>query len=237
MSVCALNMSDLNDGGDNNQKKRVRTDEKDDLTLCEPKNKQAKTRIRVAIIGTAGRKGLDAKMSKTLFEYMVQKAESVIVNEWKLPWSDVELISGGAAWSDHVAVELFLQQHTTNVQLKLFIPCPIVINANNQVAFKDTGSNDWRSNPGRSANWYHGKFAKMLGVPSTVAEIDAAIKLGAVIDSSGKGFYERDLKVGQCDYMLAFSWDDTTQPTSGGTAHTWKHSTAAHKLHVKLSTL
>ncbi len=60
--------------------------------------------VRVAIIGTAGR-GV-ATMTKQLFDSMVIEAKSVINS---LALTEVELISGGAAWSDHVAVALFLQ--------------------------------------------------------------------------------------------------------------------------------
>lgn len=53
----------------------------------------------MAIIGTAGRGGKGASMSKSLFMAMVKAATNVIENTWKLPWSQIDLVSGGAAWA------------------------------------------------------------------------------------------------------------------------------------------
>lgn len=224
----------------NDKKRPYSLSKQDDGTKRVCTNPEKATRIKVAIIGTAGRKGLDAKMSKNMFEQMIQMAETVIVDEWKLAWSQIQLVSGGAAWSDHVAPKLFMAHWEESAELKLFLPCPLVVNDKNQSMFRDTNDKDWRKNPGRTANLYHTKFAKALGMAyptDTIKEIDTAVKMGAEIDSDGKGFFERDLKVGQCDYLLAFSWDDGPVPTSGGTGHTWKHSSALKKRHVNLSTL
>lgn len=53
----------------------------------------------VSIIGSAGRKGDAAKMTKDLYWKMVEKAELVILNELKLDSGRVHLVSGGAAWA------------------------------------------------------------------------------------------------------------------------------------------
>jgi len=52
---------------------------------------------RVAIIGTAGRKG--PPLSLSLFHAMFDEAVSVITKTWGLSWHNVDLISGGAAWA------------------------------------------------------------------------------------------------------------------------------------------
>lgn len=57
------------------------------------------SRTTVAIIGTAGRGDKAAKMSKELFEAMVVSATSVIESVWKIPWDQITLVSGAAAWS------------------------------------------------------------------------------------------------------------------------------------------
>lgn len=59
----------------------------------------ANPRVSVAIIGTAGRGGLSAKMSKPTFTAMVESAKDIVETTWKLPWSQIDLVSGGAAWA------------------------------------------------------------------------------------------------------------------------------------------
>lgn len=60
----------------------------------------------VSIIGTASNKG-NQVLTPKLFDQMVNRAKSVIINDFGLLQHDVILVSGGAAWSDHVAVELY----------------------------------------------------------------------------------------------------------------------------------
>jgi hypothetical protein len=52
---------------------------------------------RVAIIGTAGRKG--PPLTAQLYERMHTEVERVITEVWGLKWDEVDLVSGGAAWS------------------------------------------------------------------------------------------------------------------------------------------
>lgn len=74
------------------------------MNSCMSINRTANPRVSVAIIGTAGRGGKGARMSKSLFMAMVQAATDVIENTWKLPWSQIDLVSGGAAWAGTLAV-------------------------------------------------------------------------------------------------------------------------------------
>ena len=59
---------------------------------------------KVAIIGSAGRRGDFQKMNKELYFKMVDKAKEVIRDEFKLDLKEVHLVSGGAAWSGVLAV-------------------------------------------------------------------------------------------------------------------------------------
>jgi hypothetical protein len=78
--------------------------------------------MRVSIIGTAGRKEDAAKMSALLFENMVRVAREQIA---LLEATDgIDLVSGGAAWADFVAVQLWLDGNCPDVRsLTLHLPC------------------------------------------------------------------------------------------------------------------
>lgn len=53
----------------------------------------------IAIIGTSGRKDDSKKMNNDNYQKMIAEAERIITEEWSLSWDNIELISGGAAYS------------------------------------------------------------------------------------------------------------------------------------------
>ena len=53
----------------------------------------------VSIIGSAGRRGGAEKMTRELYWNMVDKAQQVIAENFKLEPERVHLVSGGAAWA------------------------------------------------------------------------------------------------------------------------------------------
>lgn len=186
--------------------------------------------VCVAIIGTSGRTNdtRNAGLTAAIFDQMIQEALACL-QRWGLEPAQTHLISGGAAWSDHVAVALFLRKQVAG--LTLHLPCLFA-----EASFTDTGSSDWRTNPGRTANYYHALFSKKLG-RDTLAEIAAARQQGAVLDTSLNGFYARNSSIAaKATHMLAFSWSDSGAPTDGGTADTWKKCRlpAARKAHISL---
>lgn len=69
---------------------------------------------RVAIIGTAGRNGLAGRLSMEKFSKMVLDADQLI-RERVGPRKTINLVSGGAAWSDHVAVRLYVYGYSNLV--------------------------------------------------------------------------------------------------------------------------
>jgi predicted Rossmann fold nucleotide-binding protein DprA/Smf involved in DNA uptake len=192
----------------------------------------------VGIIGTAGRKEAASRMTAELFSAMVLRAEHTIQHVWKLPsFADVVLVSGGAAWSDHVAVALFLKHYGTPTAfagLSLFLPCPFADNC-----ALDSGSADWRSNPGRLMNQLHRECSRILGY-DTLQQIADAHALGAELDVRGKGFHARNkLVAARADHLLAFTWAAASAvvPADGGTLHTWNLADAKQRLHISLCSL
>src|SRR5437762_12801680 len=81
--------------------------------------------VRVAIIGSAGRNGDDKWMSPEAWKHMLQETRRQIEQVWKLDPKQVGLVSGGSAFSDHVAVHFYV--HPTNAtayrHLHLYLPC------------------------------------------------------------------------------------------------------------------
>lgn len=191
--------------------------------------------VRVAIIGTAGREsgaGSSKQLDANVFRKMCEAAMRVMVDEWKLDLSKVTLVSGGSAWSDHVAVELFLHDtRCSSSKLALYLPCKFV-----DGQFKDEQS--WHR-CGKTLNQLHTHFSTKLG-RSSLNDITLAAKRGATLDSSGRGFFGRNLKVGQvANYMIAFSAATGSQPSDGGTAHTWANASTPHtnRKHISLTSL
>jgi hypothetical protein len=203
---------------------------------------ESSDKIVVGIIGTAGRKEDGSKITKELWELMIEKAKSMIEKELKLDWNKIILTSGGAAVADHIAVKLFLE-HYKETELILELPCEW---DSKRIQFIDIGDKDWKKNPGRVSNLYHQKFSeiiqedhksyfnKMKGYKSLV-EIQYAIKRGAKIKISN-GFHDRNNNVSKCDIMIAFTFGEK-EPKDGGTAFTWNLCKSKQKYHVSINDL
>jgi hypothetical protein len=188
-------------------------------------------RVRIAIIGTAGRKEDAAKITKELFQNMVNKAEDIITKEWNFSWEQVDLLSGGAAVSDHVAVILYLKHVQDGTQLTLELPCDF-----DDGRFIDTGRYDYISNPGRTSNYYHDKFSKIMQ-GSSLLQIQTALDIGASSTIS-QGFFDRNTKVAKkSTHIIAFTFGDGKVPKDGGTKFTWDCAKNIVKKHVPLSDL
>ena len=172
---------------------------------------------RVAIIGSAGRGDRNSQMTIELYANMIKEAERIIQEEFKLESKDVFLVSGGSAWSDHVAVDLFL--HKTYGGLILHLPSQI-----ENGRFKNTPTLDR----------YHSDFSRVTH-KKTMDEIEEAADSGAVTKVY-PGFYARNTAIANgCDKLIAFSWGDT-EPEPGGTLDTWR-KTKCQKIYVNLGNL
>lgn len=186
---------------------------------------------RVAIIGFAGGH-CTAPLSAALYERMVARAEAIIRDDFGLDIAAIELVSGGAAWSDHVAVTLFLRHAPP--ALTLHVPCEWDATTGR---FVNNGrGNDWRANPAQYANKLHASFATTTALQPWTDLLDAVAR-GATVHTH-RGFHARNTAVAAAaTHMIAFSEADGARPTSGGTRDTWDKCRAAHKVHVSLSSL
>jgi hypothetical protein len=187
-------------------------------------------RTTVSIIGTAGRKSDANKLNAELFAKMVVQAKQTIETTWGLFPENVELVSGGAAWADHVAVRLFLNNPEYRIRLEL----PAAWEENQ---FADSGTKDWKQNHGRVANHYHSEFEKKSGIHS-LEDIQVAKERDAVLNAHTKGFFARNAIVAKSEYLIAFTFGKNSQPPKdSGTLHTWKLAKAANKIHFDIDKL
>ena len=177
---------------------------------------------RAAIIGTAGRHNQHLRLSADVFERMCRKAAEFLA-------PDDDLQSGGAAWADHVAVVLFLAERARS--LTLYLPAEFDLAS---ARFVETSQD--RFDCGRIANYYHDLFAVRTGWRPMVM-IAEAVQVGAKIVVI-PGFKERNIPVGECDRLLAFSFGrDPRWPEDGGSRHCWNNSTASQRLHFPIDLL
>lgn len=173
---------------------------------------------KIAIIGTAGRdksKPMDAK----LWRWMVADAIKHIKK-------GSHLVSGGAAWADHLAVHLFLIGHAG--ELTLHLPAPI--------------RNGWFEGPYKSAasaaNYYHGMFSAVIGKHS-IGEIELAADMPmchGTVEPVAAGYgamFNRNAKVAKADGMLAYTFGIGDVPADGGTKDTWDKC-LGERLHITL---
>lgn len=175
----------------------------------------------VAIIGTAGR----------------DKAKPMTAETWRLMLEDARqrvkpsdtLVSGGAAWADHVAVAMFLEGRVK--ALKLHLPAPL-----------GTGQFEGPNESAASAgNYYHSLFKKAAGVDG-IAEIRAALVKGAehtsqpIAKGYGAMFARNKLVAEASDAVIAYTFGAGDEPADGGTKNTWDQIKTG-RVHVPLDGL
>lgn len=176
----------------------------------------------IALIGTAGR-DKSKPMTANLWAAMVADALD------RVP-SGAALISGGAAWADHLAVELFLLGHAS--ALRLHLPAPF--------ATCDAFAGGYGT-AGGAANFYHQTFSKTTGKMS-VREIATACHKGATFTAQPEGpgmsaFFARNkLVAAEATACFAYTWGDGQEPTDGGTKNTWGQI-KGNRVHVALGGL
>lgn len=183
-----------------------------------------------AIIGTAGREDDGKRLTKNHFEAMYECGRGILeqINKSNYPVDTV--VSGGAAFADHVAVRLFLNKEVP--KLRLYLPCKW--NESNR-RYDETPLTQKEREKGYStggiANSYHDKFTKKVGFNS-LTDIFLAIEKGAEIYVCN-GFFARNAKVAESDIILAMTFGDKEWLKDGGTAHCMRcYLNRVKKLHT-----
>jgi hypothetical protein len=164
----------------------------------------------LGIIGTAGRREDAAKLTPIVLARMGAVAQTAAIT-----LGATKLVSGGAAYADHLAIHLFLRGQVMDLLLHL------------PVAFA-YGCYDEGCSSGRACNHYHRQFREQTGHDS-LQDITDALKRGAgftIEHGPTKGYssmFARNAKVAaSADILLAFTFGESGFPAlkDGGTSHT-----------------
>jgi hypothetical protein len=168
--------------------------------------------ITLAIVGTAGRKEDAKRLTRKHFEAMCLVASGLLEQINEINYPITHLVSGGAAWADHVAVKLFLDKKVSN--LRLYIPAEW-----EDGKFHDTGERDPHKNPGGTANYFHKQFQQNAAI-NGLSDIQIAKAHGAELYCCKGGFHGRNAMVAKSDFILACTFGDGHMVKEGGTADT-----------------
>lgn len=173
--------------------------------------------------------GTDASLN--IFQRMCYLADLTIRKKFKFDCKsrkgNVILVSGGAAWADHVAVELFLNRGYSN--LILYTPCHFSDGRH------DETKGGWnRQSAAKIANERHAAFSAAIG-RDTLGDIELARQKGARIMDSSDGFYARNKAIALSHFMIALTWSLSGAPETPGTLYTWsKAAPYTKKQHISL---
>jgi len=167
--------------------------------------------VTLAIIGTAGRKSDGSLLSLKCFEGMMKIGSLLIDKLESCNLKVTHIVSGGAAWADHVAVKLYLQEKVPN--LILYLPAPF-----DNCAYH-SGGNPYVEKTADTANFYHKKFQRTTYVNS-LTDIQIAKEKGAKLYVVPGGFMARNTKVSESDILLAMTFGEKEFIKPGGTEDT-----------------
>lgn len=183
--------------------------------------------LSVAVIGTAGR----------------DKTKPMTLDLWVAMWHDAcsrfpagkdyKLVSGGAAWADHIAVALYNSDKVG--ELSLHLPSTLV---RVKGVYQFDGG---QGTSGNAANYYHKLYKEATGSDS-LREIVHAIQKGAsvtyqpVADGYGAMFARNDLVAAEAHAGLAYTFGLGKEPADGGTKYTW-NKIKGRRVHVPLGPL
>jgi hypothetical protein len=195
----------------------------------------------VAIVGSAGRKEDARRMNSDHFTFMLNAVQHQIEEVWRLSPTNVRLVSGGAAFADHVAVALHRLRPQHYSRLTLHLPVPF---NTTRTAFDAAGIGSF-SNAGhrtfcRQMGWNENQSLLELcrlssdGVNVIVSE---PARVAGASPPGVSSYFDRNRVVAQSDYLIAFTFTEAgaTQPKEGGTAHTFA-ACRGTKVHIPLVT-
>lgn len=176
----------------------------------------------VAVIGTAGR---DKAIPMTNLTWEAMAADL----RQRISPTDT-LVSGGAAWADHLAVHAYLQGWCAHLILRL--PAP----------YQGDCFVGPPSSSASTANYYHHKFSEAIG-RHTLDEIGEAITKGCTFSEElplagyGGMFARNKIVAQEATACIAYTFGEGSTPADGGTLNTWSQIASPDKVHVPIGAL
>lgn len=198
---------------------RTKKEQRDFLVAGEARYKAMAQNRVIAVIGTAGRDKF-VRMARKHWDQMTTAIGGEVTK------ADF-LVSGGAAWADHVAIWAFLMDHVAG--LNLHLPAP----------FENGKFQGGYGTSGGACNYYHGLFSERMGMDS-LGHITMAIEKGAIITQQpvANGYAamaaRNALVARDCTHMVAFTFGDGDVPADGGTKITWDMAASKQRAHIPL---
>ena len=181
--------------------------------------------LALAIIGTAGR-DKTKPFTRRLWEAMCEDARDRVRTH-----GFQTVVSGGAAWADHLATHLFLTGLVARMTLHL--PAPLQ-SGHFAGPFRSSGS---------AATYYHHRFSEVIGTRS-IEELERCVARRECqltqqpVAVGYRGMFERNKLVARdAGAILAYTWGDGDVPADGGTRHTWDQCDAQARWHIRLNDL
>lgn len=189
----------------------------------------------IGIIGTAGRGNLviEPDHYRRMYDCARRMVRQIAADAAQ---ARVTLVSGGAAYADHLAVLLFLNEPDLVASLHLHLPVP----------FRDSRYDASRKEGG-TANYYLERMKAAWAADGRpdfdpFAHIAHAIGHGAIVrtyaNAKGNAFFARNRAIAaQAQWLIAFTPSTGDQPLAdSGTRHTWDASRLppTRKIHVPI---
>ncbi|MGC4055616.1 MAG: hypothetical protein QM757_42880 [Paludibaculum sp.] len=167
--------------------------------------------MKLGIIGTAGRKEDLERLNPDMFGRMCEQTE-LLIRALRSNGETVDgLVSGGAAWADHVAVFLFLRGEQSS------IPGDLTLSLHTPSEWDSRKDRYVENRDGHTANFHHDNFQLKTGIPS-LRQIRESMSSERAFVASGGGFRARNQKIAEeADVLLAmtFGQGSAVKPKSG----------------------
>lgn len=177
--------------------------------------------IKVAIIGTSGRNPMDSmRLTADHMKWMAENVLCYIEHVIKTTTDNIILISGGSAWADHVAVQLYLSHNFAG--LELYLPTDFDVE-NKKYA---------NTYEGTMLNLLHSQCKEKINI-DVLNELAEAIPKRTTTVVIKRGFLQRNSLVSKkCDHLICFVFSHII---SGGSNDTWKKTKHQNKIVFDLS--
>lgn len=179
--------------------------------------------IKLGIVGTSG---LDPRDKKKLcaehMNWMHETVRCYIEHVLKEEPANIILVSGGSAWADHIAVQLYLTDEFAG--LELYLPSKFDCKQKKYV----------NTHEGRKLNMLHGECMDKTG-NDVFMELMRAVSKKKTKVTIQRGFLPRNTLIAKnSEHLIAFTFNPD-DPTSGGTFDTWKKTKHNNKTNFDLS--